>query len=357
MRVLVISNMYPSKKYPHYGTFIEHTVSLMKEHEIEVDLEYIQKADRNWQKIFLYVIFYLRSFFKLIFFNYDYVYIHYVSHSSIPALIVSKIKKLSIIANVHGNDIVPETDGDYRYLKYSKKLLNISSKIVCPSEYFKGILVNHYDIDEKKIYIYPSGGVDTTLFKKIDRNDALDSLNLPRDKSYIGYVSRLEKNKGYDIFLKACQELHEINEDFRFIVVGDGNEVHKFDELVCKYQLEKYIVKYNFLSQNELVYIFNAMDVFVFPTYRKSESLGLVGLEAMACETVTVLPSRYGPTSYSQNEINSYVFESENSIDLVRVIKKALGNDNAVLRKNARTKAKEYDSHVTDDILINIFKS
>lgn len=357
MKVFVISNMYPSKKYPHYGTFVKHTVSLMRENGIDVDVESIQKVDKKWQKISIYFIFYLRSILKLMFSNYDYVYVHYISHSSLPVLIVSRIRKLSVIANVHGNDIVPETDNDKKYLKYSKKLLDISLKVVCPSEYFKEILLSEYKVDEKKIRIYPSGGVDTNLFRKIDKREALEEFNLSKDKVYIGYVSRLEKNKGYDIFLKACYELHKKNNNINFIVVGDGDEADKYEELVDRYQLKKYIVKYNLLSQEKLVYLFNAMDVFVFPTYRKSESLGLVGLEAMACETVTVLPNHYGPTSYSQNGVNAYVFESQNSEELSKMIEKALNSNNNFLCKNARDKAKEYDSHITDRLLMDVFKS
>ena len=71
----------------------------------------------------IYFRFYLRSIIKLMFSDYEYVYVHYVSHSSLPVLFVSKIKKMSVIANVHGNDIVPETDNDKKYLKYSKKIL------------------------------------------------------------------------------------------------------------------------------------------------------------------------------------------------------------------------------------------
>lgn len=357
MKIFVISNMYPSKKYPHYGTFVKHTVSLMRENGIDVDVESIQKVDKKWQKIIIYFSFYLRSIIKLMFSDYDYVYVHYVSHSSLPVLFVSKIKKMSVIANVHGNDIVPETDNDKKYLNYSKRILDMSFKVVCPSEYFKKILSSEYKVNEKKIVVYPSGGVDTNLFRKIDRGEALKELNLSKNKVYIGYVSRLEKNKGYDIFLKACYELHKNDKNMNFIVVGDGEEVDKYEELVDRYHLREYIVKYNLLSQEKLVYLFNAMDVFVFPTYRKSESLGLVGLEAMACETVTVLPNRYGPTSYSQNGVNSYVFESQNSDELSKTIEKALNSNNDILCKNAREKAKEYDSHITDGLLIDIFKS
>ena len=355
MRVLVISNMYPSKRYPHYGTFVEHTVALMRENGIKVDVVSIPKIETKLGKILAYFWLYTISFSRIILLNYNYIYVHYISHSSLPVLIASKFKKISIISNVHGNDIVPETHKDYKYLKLSKKILSISFKIVCPSEYFREILIKNYDINENKIYIYPSGGVDTKLFRKIDKIEALNKLKLSHDKKYIGYVSRLEKNKGYDIFLKACSCLHKYDSSLRFIVVGDGDESVKYEKLVDRYHLREYIIKFKLLSQDELVYIYNSLNVFVFPTYRKSESLGLVGLEAMACETVTVLPNSYGPTSYAKDEINSYVFKSGDSDNLVRAIKKALQSDNSDLCKKARAKAEEYDSHVSDEMLMKIF--
>ena len=64
MKIFVISNMYPSKKYPHYGTFVKHTVSLMRENGIDVDVESIQKVDKKWQKIIIYFSFYACSLFS-----------------------------------------------------------------------------------------------------------------------------------------------------------------------------------------------------------------------------------------------------------------------------------------------------
>ena len=37
-KILVITNMYPSKKYPHYGIFIKNTVNLLKENGYKVDV-------------------------------------------------------------------------------------------------------------------------------------------------------------------------------------------------------------------------------------------------------------------------------------------------------------------------------
>ena len=52
-----------------------------------------------------------------------------------------------------------------------------------------------------------------------------------------------------------------------------------------------------------------SLDVFVFPTYTKCESLGLVGLEAMSCEVLVTASNCYGPTSYLVDKKNDvFVF-------------------------------------------------
>ena len=101
------------------------------------------------------------------------------------------------------------------------------------------------------------------------------------------------------------------------------------------------------------------MDVFVFPTYRKSESLGLVGLESMACKTITVLPNKYGPSSYAEDGENCICFESGNTKSLCNAIKKALALDDetaAQMRIKARETAERYDSRNTGKILTDLFE-
>ena len=70
------------------------------------------------------------------------------------------------------------------------------------------------------------------------------------------------------------------------------------------------------VSQDELLDIYNSLEVFIFPTYRKSESLGLVGLEAMACERFLIASKNYGPTDYIIDNKNGFMFKPKNEIDL-----------------------------------------
>jgi len=58
------------------------------------------------------------------------------------------------------------------------------------------------------------------------------------------------------------------------------------------------------------------MDLFLFPTKRKSESLGLVGLEALACRTFVIGCTLYGPREYLRNGINSFTYKEDDDLFL-----------------------------------------
>lgn len=355
-KILIVSNMYPSQKYPHYGIFVKHEAEILQAAGNKIDISYMKKKNGKISKFCSYVIFYLITICKILFRRYDVLYSHYASHTAFPILIATKFRHIPIIVNVHGNDVIAETKSDEKYFGMVQKLLEKSSYIICPSMYFKEAVINNFSIPKNKIIVYPSGGVDTNFFKEMDRHDALKHLGLDADKTYIGYVSRIEVNKGWDLFIKASKMLISQNTNIRLIVVGDGSQVKEYDKLVNELAIKDYIYKYDLLPQSEILYVYNALDVFVFPTCRKSESLGLVGLEAMSCKTVTVLPDKYGPTSYGVDDVNSFVFNSKNIESLAETIQKALNsNKRRFIAENSRRTAIQYNHENTDDILVSCF--
>lgn len=353
-KILVISNMYPSKKYPHYGVFVKNSVDIMKSNGFLADTVYMIKTDHKIHKIIRYIVLYIKAIIKGIFGGYDLIYAHYASHTALPILAIRNFINKPIIINVHGNDVVPETKKDEEYFSLVKKAISAASFIICPSIYFENEVLSRFKIAKEKVGVYPSGGVDTHLFIKCDKVEARNYLNINSGCTVIGYVSRIEEHKGWDIFLEACAKICRDNENIQILVVGDGMQINEYNMLVNQLNLKERILKYDLLPQEKLVKIFNALDIFVFPTYRKSESLGLVGLEAMSCETITILPNQYGPSSYGENEVNAFIFKSEDVIDLYRTIEKALNYKNIErIKKAARQTALKYDKTVTQDMLIN----
>ena len=113
------------------------------------------------------------------------------------------------------------------------------------------------------------------------------------------------------------------------------------------------------MLQKDLVDYYNAFDVFVFPTKRKSESLGLVGLEAMACKTFVIACNLYGPKEYVIDNKNALTYQNvKNGKELAFKIKKFMNMNEKEKEKildEAYETAKKYDVIKLREKLINIF--
>ena len=363
-KILLVSNMYPSDKYKYYGIFVKNVEKLLEDNGFIVSKVVITKQDNNLLKLINYILLHFKVIIKGLFCRYDYLYVHFVSHSSLGAVLVKKIKKhTKLILNCHGNDVVADTNRDLKNIKRSQKYLQYADYVVAPSNYFKNILIKDYNIAKKKIFVYPSGGVNTNLFINKEKDNSKSNCQLNINYNYIGYISRIEKDKGWDTFLYMIKELEKINfikkYNLKFLIVGIGDEEKEMNELIQKLNIENYIERREMVSQEKLVDIYNSLEIFVFPTRRKSESLGLVGLEAMSCETLTIAGSEYGPSDYIKDFDNGLTFINDNYNDLVLKVKKYFSLDEKTkckIRKNGRDVALKYDVLLTKNKILDIFK-
>lgn len=359
--ILLVSNMYPNDDYPHYGIFVKNTYDLLKIRH-SVDLVVMYKSVGKLNKLLSYIKMCGLSLLKALFNNYDYIYVHFVSHTPAGVFLPAVTSKnTQLVLNVHGNDLVADTDVDKSYLKLTRIFLKEADIVISPSKYFEKVLRKDYRISKEKIVVYPSGGVDVDKFKKINKKTALKNAGLDNKFTYFGYVARIEKDKGYDTYVKAIHEFVKRKEakDVRFLLVGSGSEEDKLNDLIQKYKLENRIIRKSLVSQEELVNIYNAVLAFVYPTRRKSESLGLTGLEAMACETLVIGSNQFGPSDYLIDNENSLTFNPMNYKELADKMREAFEmktKERNKLIKNARKKSEAYSSEATKDILLNTFK-
>ena len=361
-RILLVSNMYPDNKSKHYGIFVKNVEEILKSNNFDVDKVVMTKQNERIIKLFSYIFFYLNTICKGIFNNYDYIYVHFVSHSSLGAVFVKRTSKnVKLVLNAHGNDVIADYPFELKNEKRSSKYMKYADKVVVPSKYFKDLIIKKYNIEKDKVFVYPSGGVDTNKFIHIDKKEAKKTSGLNSKFSYIGYISRLEKDKGYDVFLRAIKYLvdnKEIDKE-KFLVVGAGSEENDFNKLVKELDLKDYLEIRNMVSQEELINIYNSLDIFVFPTYRKSESLGLVGLEAMSCEILVIASKNYGPTDYLIDGKNGLFFNPKDHVDLANKIlkmKKLNNEEIKKMKKKARETAVKYDSRNTKNMILDVFK-
>ncbi|MBC1887449.1 glycosyltransferase family 4 protein [Listeria booriae] len=352
MKILVISNMFPSKEYPSYGIFVKNHVRLLKEAADKIETITMRKELNKMKKLWLYIQFYCRIFFTLLFKKYDIVYLHYASHSAFPILGAKFLKRqINLIVNLHGSDVFPETRLQERLQKWVARLLKQASHVVVPSDYFKQVVVKRYKLASQDVLISPSGGVNRELFTP---------QHIVKDPSVfqVGYVGRIDVDKGWDDALRAFSEFkHQSNRPAQLIMVGSGKENPRKEAMIQALGLEDVVRCYDLLPQEELAALYNEMDVFVFPSRRKGESLGLVGLEAMACGIPVIGSQIAGIQGYLVEGKNGYLTEVGNPYSIAEKLLAFHANseeEKARLRQNAFDSAIPYDQQQVQKEMVHM---
>lgn len=349
MKILLLSNLYPTKDFPYYGTFVKNFYEGLIKRNIKVEKVTLKKTNKKIKKLINYFKFFIDSIFKLFKGSYDIIYIHYVSHSGLPLLFYRPKNKM-VVCNIHGTDLLPKKHK--RIKKYlCVKILNKSDLIVVPSNYYYEIINKNEKIKNKNIIISPSGGIDSRIF--------YDMNNRSNEKINIGYVSRIEPDKGWDTFIDAIAKLNK--ENYQFFLVGEGSQRPEMDMLIAKYDFGDSLTVLPLLNQHELNEYFNKMNIFVFPSRSESESLGLVGLEAMAAGTILIGANNGGIATYLKNEKNGFIFDKNSSNDLaskIEYVSKLNLDEILKIKKNAKATAViEYGSEQIMDNLIKVLKN
>lgn len=354
MNLLVISNMYPSDKDPVYGTFVKSFIDQIKSLNSEglTSTIVIRGRDGNKiQKITKYIKFYISIFIALTIHKYDIIYVHTITYPIPPILLINKIKKLPLVFNVHGGDVLTRGKLAEKLKKKSIPLLKDAKLIVSPSDFFKDILLREFPfLKKEKIFISPSSGIDPVFF----------STNKIKNQEFtIGYVSRIDNAKGWDIFLRAIAIIKQKNINIKAIIAGRGAETNEMIKLIEKLNLDN-IVKYiGPIPYTKLPNVYSQLDLFIFPTCLE-ESLGLVGLEAMACKVPVIGSKIGGLQDYIKPNYNGYFFETNNEMELAEKICKFISLDSQEknkLEENAYVTAIQYESTAINKKLYNKLKS
>jgi glycosyltransferase involved in cell wall biosynthesis len=96
----------------------------------------------------------------------------------------------------------------------------------------------------------------------------------------VGVIGRLSREKGVDIFLRACSELAGRGRRFSAVIVGDGPEEANLRRLGTQLGLDRHV---RFAGRiDNVVHVYPQLDLVVLPS--RSEGLPNVLLEAMAAD-------------------------------------------------------------------------
>lgn len=343
--------MYPSRKDAVYGTFVANFVEQMNRFNKNGITDKIVLRGRDGgklRKIYKYIRFYLAISYMLSFHRYDLIYVHTISYTILPIKWVSKWKKLPLIFNVHGGDVLTRSALAAKLKRQAKPIVEQAKMIVSPSHFFKQILLQEFSgLNTNQIFVSPSGGVDKSFFTTSHRQE--------NDVFTIGYVSRISEAKGWDTLLNAIHKLTNEGVACKLIVAGRGKQPKEFRTMIENLKLTKVVNYLGPVPYSYLPNVYQKMDLFVFPTCLE-ESLGLVGLEAMATRTPIIGSRIGGLTDYITDGENGFFFTPGDTDDLTRAIRQYMQlskEEKEQLTNNAYKTALQYESEFVGSELFN----
>lgn len=349
MKILLISNMYPSASHPFYGIFVKNFENSIVSNGGEVIKIIIEGRAKNRLKRLLdYIYFFTKVLVTILRNEYDLIYVHFMGHSLLPLVPIRMFIRKPLVINAHGSDVVGTSIVNKLIQNLVSVVVRKADLIVVPSHYFVNLVAKKFSIAKQNIFVSPSGGIDTLLFRPTDNAAKENTLFT------IGFVSRIDDGKGWNTLLLSAKELkNRAVIPFQIIMIGSGAQENDLKTMIAELELHNEVEYLGPIPHHDLPAFFAQFNLFVFPT-RLSESLGLVGLEAMACGTPVIGSNIGGLKGYIKSGYNGELFEPGNYQELAQKIERFMILDHAeqkLYAKNAIATAKNYDSELTNAIL------
>ncbi|NEO56447.1 MAG: glycosyltransferase family 1 protein [Okeania sp. SIO3B5] len=193
-------------------------------------------------------------------------------------------------------------------------------------------------------------GVDTELFQphhaSQEMRDRLSQGN--PDSTILLYVGRLGAEKEID----RIKPILEAIPNACLALVGDGPNRESLEQHFA--DTPTHFVGY--LRGQELASAYASADAFVFPS--RTETLGLVLLEAMAAGTPVVAANSGGIPDIVTDGINGYLFDPADEKGAIKATQNLLAHseERETLRQNARTEAERWGWSAATQQLRNYYQ-
>lgn len=262
-----------------------------------------------------------------------------------------------LILTIH--DLTPLLFPDVFSIKariYMKTMIWLSKfkadKIITVSQNTKDDLVEMFNYNPEKIKVIYNG-VDSS-YEFIDNKKLISEIKYKYNtgENFLLYVGNIKPHKNLPVLLKALSNIDKQN---KLIIVGKRDKAYnEIFDIIDQYNLKDRIIFTGFVSDEDLISLYNAATVFVYPSLY--EGFGLPPLEAMACGTpvitsnVSSLPEVVGDAAIT--------IDPNNVNGLAEAINRVLGDEvlqNTMIKKGIE-RAKEFTWEKTARETIRVYE-
>jgi glycosyltransferase involved in cell wall biosynthesis len=225
MKILVVTNMYPTKKNPFYGIFVKEQVESLKNNGVSIDVLFINGKNNRLN----YVKSIVTLMRKIRLNKYDILHAHHtycVFIINFAKLMIGS--KTPIVLTFHEGEVHFNNSVNNKNADFIKRLMlsNVIKKLALKMSNVV-ITVQQELIDKLKFNgnsITLPCGVDTNIFKPMNKKKCREMLGLPYNKKIIFFPASPDNNqKGFDILKQSVSLMNSRN----IFIQTAGNIFHE----------------------------------------------------------------------------------------------------------------------------------
>jgi glycosyltransferase involved in cell wall biosynthesis len=176
-----------------------------------------------------------------------------------------------IVLTVH--DLLPHDTGETHKQTFHD-LYHLVDGIICHSDSIRTRLQAEFSVPEEKIFVIPHGPFFYDLLATAPE-ETLRNFDLERGKLLVLWQGIIFPYKGIDLLLDAWQQVEANNVDACLLIVGTGAPefAEQIREQISRLGLKHVKLHLRFISTEELVALYRAADIVVYP-YRAITTSG-----------------------------------------------------------------------------------
>jgi starch synthase len=222
-------------------------------------------------------------------------------YANFAGQVASKMHKIPHLITAHSLEPLrpwkeEQLGGGYRISSWlERSAYEDATKIIAVSHGMRADILRAYpQIDPEKVVVVHNG-IDLSAFQSAKDDRVVRELGIDPNQRSVLFVGRITQQKGLPYLLKAAKELPA---DVQLVLCAGAPDTKEIQDQVTALVEELMKTRSNViwierhLSRSELIAVLSSATVFACPSIY--EPLGIVNLEAMACEVAVVATSTGG---------------------------------------------------------------
>jgi glycosyltransferase involved in cell wall biosynthesis len=240
-----------------------------------------------------------------------------------------------IVLTVH--DLLPHDTGE-AYKRTFDELYRIVDGIICHSDHVRARLEAEFSVPEAKISVIPHGPFFYDL-PASGLDETLRSFELEPDKVLVLWQGIIFPYKGIDLLLRSWQQVEADVDDACLVIAGTGAPelLEQIRGQVKDLDLKRVKLHFRFISTEELVTLYRASDVVVYP-YRAITTSGALATGLALGKAIIASDLPVFRELLTDRE-NAFLVDPENSVELAGALTKLI--QDRVLREQFARKVRE----------------